>query len=389
MNRVGLRREDKDRWERRAPLVPRDVVDLVAEDITVFVQPSLMRAFGDEAYATAGAALREDLSDCEVILGIGEIPLDYVEPGATYLLFSHTPKTRAPNRALVKRIVECGATLIDYELITSEDNKRLVFLGRHAGYSGAIETLVALAQKYETAAIRSPLARLEPLHNYRDLDEALSVLAEIGEEIRQDGLDERIAPLAVAVLGYGHVSEAVQQVLNALGVEWIDPAQLTRLEANASRHAIYAALFKEEHMVAPIDSMRPFALSEFYDHPERFHSVVATYLPHTSAVITTYFWEPGFPGYVPDQTLAELAASYCMPMHVIGDITSDTGVCVDASRHFSHALRPFVTALAQARLDALSLDQSGLPRILQRACIVWRGQLSERFDYLQSSLLPE
>jgi alpha-aminoadipic semialdehyde synthase len=53
-NAIGIRREDKNRWERRTPLTPAHVDALVKQGVSVFVQPSTLRIFPDAEYARAG-----------------------------------------------------------------------------------------------------------------------------------------------------------------------------------------------------------------------------------------------------------------------------------------------------------------------------------------------
>ena len=91
MRKVGIRREDKDAWEARVPLVPDDVKGLVARRrATICVQPSAQRVFADDAYAAAGAAITEDLDDCDVVLAVKEIPHDVVPAGQDVrLLLAH------------------------------------------------------------------------------------------------------------------------------------------------------------------------------------------------------------------------------------------------------------------------------------------------------------
>ena len=55
---LGVRREDKNKWERRVPVTPQNVSDLVKKGIHVIVQPSNRRCFTDEEYVRAGAVIR-------------------------------------------------------------------------------------------------------------------------------------------------------------------------------------------------------------------------------------------------------------------------------------------------------------------------------------------
>lgn len=92
---LGIRREDKNRWERRAPLAPPHVQHLTQNGIRVIVQPSNVRINTDEEYAEAGAEIAEDLSPCNVVLGVKEVPIAKLLPNRTYMFFSHTIKVVA------------------------------------------------------------------------------------------------------------------------------------------------------------------------------------------------------------------------------------------------------------------------------------------------------
>ena len=93
---IGIRREDKSVWERRAPLTPAHLQDILQthKDIYFVVQPSQKRVFSDYEYEKAGAILSEDLSQCSLILGIKEVPLEKLMPGKTMMYFSHTIKVK-------------------------------------------------------------------------------------------------------------------------------------------------------------------------------------------------------------------------------------------------------------------------------------------------------
>lgn len=432
MNRIAIRRENKNHWEKRAPLVPDDIVDLVARDISITVQPSEHRTFPDAAYTTAGAALRENIDDADLIMGVKEVPAEYFDRPAAWFYFSHTIKGQPQNMPMLQALMDSGSTLFDYELITNEQGQRLVFFGRHAGYAGAIETLVALSRRWEARGLNSPFTRLQQPYRYTDLAEALSVLEEIGQQIQIDGLPQSIAPLRIAVMGYGNVSDGVRHILDALPTKWHEPEDYLNLGPDASRHQIHATVLREKDMVEPRDETASFDLQNFYDHPDGYRSAVHRYLRTSTAVIPTYYWDERYPRYIPNADLKRLAQADDLPLEVIGDITCDiqgsveptirpaspgepvytfdplTGehhdgvgtegvaimavdnlpceLSVDASHHFSAALAPFIPTLAQSDLLADSLEESGLPPVLQRACIVWRGRLTDSFENLQDPL---
>ncbi len=85
---IGVRRETKNRWERRAPLAPSHVRTLTRKGLSVVVQPSRMRIFTDDEYERAGAIIQEDLSVASLIVGVKEIPIDSIIPERTYVFFT-------------------------------------------------------------------------------------------------------------------------------------------------------------------------------------------------------------------------------------------------------------------------------------------------------------
>lgn len=92
MNRIGIRGENKGKWERRVPLVPGDVEGLVGAGVPVSVERSPVRAFAPEGYAEAGARVVDVLDDVDVIFGVKEIPVEHLREGKAHVYFSHTIK---------------------------------------------------------------------------------------------------------------------------------------------------------------------------------------------------------------------------------------------------------------------------------------------------------
>ena len=105
MKTIGIRREDKNAWERRVPLVPADVADLLRDnDLAVVVQPSPIRVHADAEYAAAGAVVAEDLSPADVVFGVKEMPLHELRDGRTYLYFAHVIKGQPYNMPMLSRL---------------------------------------------------------------------------------------------------------------------------------------------------------------------------------------------------------------------------------------------------------------------------------------------
>ncbi|UCF69276.1 MAG: hypothetical protein JSV80_08370 [Acidobacteriota bacterium] len=433
---IGLRREDKSDWETRVPLVPDDVRMLHEEHgIEFAVEESPIRVFTDAEYAATGARLAPDLRDCSIILGVKEVPPDKLEPGKAYLYFSHTIKGQPANMPALRRLLELGCTLIDYERIVDDRGRRLVFFGRFAGLAGMIDTLWALGQRLKHEGLETPFSLVKPAHRYQDLGQFEREFRAVAEAIRAGGLPDSLRPFVCGFAGYGQVSQGAQQIFDQLPVEQLTPEQLLKAPSSArnatSATTCYKVVFREEHLVRRKDASSPFALQEYYDHPERYAAAFFPFVEHLNVLVNGIYWEPKYPRLMTREQLHELYSGKPPRLRVVGDISCDIdgslacttratdpgnpvyvynprsgetrdGIAgngpvvlavdmlpcelpVDASRYFSRSLRPFVPGLAHADLSG-SFENSNLPPELRRATIVFRGALTEPYTHLAEHL---
>ena len=149
-----------------------DVKKLVNNGIEVFLQPSPIRIFSDKEYIDVGASISEDLSSCPLILGVKEIPINFIEEGKSYVFFSHTIKGQDYNMPLLQAMMDKKTQLIDYERIVDEKGRRLIFFGRHAGLAGMIDSLWALGQRLDSEGIKNPFSKIKKTFEYRGLENA-------------------------------------------------------------------------------------------------------------------------------------------------------------------------------------------------------------------------
>ncbi len=433
---IGIRREDKNRWERRVPLTPENVSVLVSgQHLEVRVQPSPIRVFPDSAYVDAGATLAEDLSGCRLIFGVKEVPPALLVPGAAYVFFAHVAKGQEHNMPMLGRLLELGCSLVDYEKIVDDRGRRLIFFGLQAGHSGMIDTLWALGRRLEAEGMRpNPFANLRPAWRYATLAEAQTAVSEAGEAIRREGLPGPLVPFVCGFTGYGNTYRGAAEVFDLLPAHEIQPDELASLAADPAprRDRVHKVVFREEHTVAPVSRWDRFELQDYYLHPEKYRPVFERHLPHLALLVNCVYWEPRYPRLVTKEALARLYAGSEPPkLRVVGDISCDVlgsmectvrctdsgdpvyvwdtvagrdvpGVAgrgpvvlavdnlpcelpADASEHFGEMLLPFVPALARCDWDApiASLD---LPPEILRAVIVHRGKLAPAFAYLESHL---
>ena len=84
--KLGVIRETKIPPDKRVPLTPKQCRELSdrCAGIEIFVQPSDYRCFSNEEYREKGIELKEDLSDCDVLMGVKEVKIDALLNNKTY-----------------------------------------------------------------------------------------------------------------------------------------------------------------------------------------------------------------------------------------------------------------------------------------------------------------
>ena len=428
MRSVGIRREDKDLWEARVPLIPDDVGRLTSSGSAEFIlQPSAQRVFAADEYVRAGARLDEDLSACDIVLAVKEIPLELFAPGKTYAFFSHTIKGQPYNMDMLRRLMELECQLIDYERIMDEHGKRLIFFSRFAGLAGAIDALWALGRRLDWEGLApNPFAALGQTHKYPTLAAALAAIREVGARIAGDGLPAQLCPFVVGITGYGNVSLGAQEVLDALGAVAVAPADLDGLFAGpAPRRAVHKVVFAEHDMVARRDATAPFALDEYLQRPELYEGAFERRLPRLTVLLNCVFWDAPYPRLVTKAAVRRLYAAAPPLLRVIGDVSCDIEGSVEltlkethidapvyvydpeaggiadgfegkgpvvlavgnlpcelsreSSEAFSAALSPFVPALADTDFS-VPYAQLRLPPELRRALILHHGDFTPGYE---------
>ena len=431
---IGIRREDKNKWERRVPLTPAHVAALVNQGLSVVVQPSAIRVFSDAEYRKAGAVIQEDLSSCSLVLAVKEIPKELFIPGQAYLFFTHTIKGQPYNMPLLQRALDVGCTMMDYEKVTDEHGRRLIFFGRYAGQAGMIDTLWALGQRLKHEGIRTPFLKLEQAYRYADVTQVHAALKDIGRDIAEEGLPREITPLATGFVGYGNVAQGAQDIFDLLPHREVSPGQLKAAVGNhaADQPPLIKVVFKEVHTVRPKEQGHAFQLNEYFGKPELYETIFPQYLPYLSVIVNAIFWTPRTPRIVSIDDLRKLYQAEAQPrLRVIGDISCDVrgGVectlrCTDtqdpvfvyrvkedravlgvegmgpvvlavdnlpcelpkdASEAFGTMLMPFVPQLVGADYS-VPLDKLSLPKLFLKAVITHQGSLAPDFVYLNECL---
>ncbi len=434
-NVIGMRRETKDKTQRRAPLAPREVRWLVREKgIRVLVYPWDRRIFSDEEYRRAGAEITEDLSEANIIFGVKEVAPSWMLPEKPYVFFSHVIKGQAYNMPLLRHILDTKVSLFDYELVKDRKGKRTIAFGDFAGYAGLIDSIWALGKRLDAEGIRHPFGRMRYATSYKRLDEARSDLRRIARHIRTKGLPASLSPFIVLVTGYGRVSTAAMELLKLLPIEMIDAGDLDALMSRGrfSRHVVCVVQTKKSDLYTRRGKPGSFDLHEFNRHPDRYRERFSELVPHASMIINGIYWEPRYPKILTKRFVRALFARERSPrLRVVGDITCDIGGSIEitvkatteqapvfvyrasdgravtgvrgrgpvvlavdklptelpleASSSFSEALAPYVPGLARADLTR-PLHALSIRTAFKDALIAHRGKLMPAFAYLKKTL---
>ncbi len=170
---LGIRAEDKNKWEKRSPLIPVDATELMKnQKVEIVIQSSSQRIFNDSEYSSAGLEVLSDIDKADIILGVKEIPVKHIRKNKVYVFFSHVIKGQSYNMSMLQRIMDLNCTLIDYERIVNEKNQRLISFGRFAGLAGMIDTFWGLGQRVQIKSIETFFLKIKQAIEYNDLDEA-------------------------------------------------------------------------------------------------------------------------------------------------------------------------------------------------------------------------
>ncbi len=391
---IGLIKEGKVPADNRVALTPQQCqwLQKTFPDVKIIVQPCPSRCFKDREYAAAGIELSDDLSNCNLLLGIKEVPVSQLVPGKHYMFFSHTKKKQPHNQKLIKAMIENKITLIDYECLEHEDGQRILGFGFFAGVVGAHNGMMAYGQR--TGQFH--LCRVGECGTYKSLIKNYFQL--------------KLPNIKIAVTGNGRVSSGILEILNLLDVREVDPEDYL---AKAFSYPVFVHLKGAnlyEHKTT-----KTYGRDDFHHNPLNYKSKFKSYLPQTDIVMNGTYWDKNVPQLftwedmlVPGfrvQTIADVSddVNGSIPCN-LGDSTIEhpvygvdvisrqmidpyqqSGVDVmavgnlpnelprDASTYFGDQLIKFILP------DLVSKGSD----IITRATILENGQLTTRFEYLR------
>jgi len=342
---IGIRREDKNEWERRVPLTPGAVKLLKQKyGIRTVIQPSERRVFTDTEYLNAGAEINESLAEADTVFAVKEIPISLLEEGKTYVFFSHTVKGQPYNMDLLRAMIDKRVNLIDYERVVDEKNKRLIFFGKYAGLAGMVETLYGLGQKLMLQGFDTPLMKIKQAFEYGSVEEAKEHIRGIGKEIADNGFPSGLAPFVFAFAGYGNVSRGAQEIFDQLPFKAVsvDVLDLNYENFAADNYVFYKVILKEEDLVKR--KTGNFDLNEYSAHPEEYVSRFQEYAENIKVLVNCIYWTEKYPRLLTRDYLRAQGALLKYPnLRVIGDISCDIDGSVEITHKVTMPDNPFFT----------------------------------------------
>jgi saccharopine dehydrogenase (NAD+, L-lysine forming) len=394
--KIGIIREGKVPPDNRVVLTPRQCAFLMRNyAVQIVVEPSSIRCYPDAEYVNEGVAVTNNLSDCDMLLGIKEVPITQLMPDKTYFFFSHTVKKQVYNRTLLQTVLQKNIKLIDYELLTDDHGLRLIAFGRYAGMVGAHNGMLA----YGTRTGAYSMMRMKDLHDYAQARKMYQTI--------------QLPPVRVVVTGTGRVASGAVEVLRDLGLKQVTPSNFLNKNFNT---AIFTQLSAREY-VERKDGLS-FKKIDFYAHPNRYKSSFAPFYQKTDIFINGIFYDKKAPMFF---TLEEMQQP-AFKIKTIADISCDlmpyssvpstirATTIAEPFYGFDPVLNQEIAPFQEKSIDMMTIDNlpNELPRdaseffgtqfmdnilpeilkakdsiVLHRATIAEKGKLTEKYHYLQ------
>ena len=398
--KIGLLKEGKIPPDNRVALTPSQCkwIKKHYPQVEVYVESSPDRSYSDDEYKRAGIEVCNDLSHCDILLGIKEVPVATLIEGKTYLFFSHTKKKQPYNQRLLQTILEKGITLIDYECMEHEDGQRIIGFGFFAGIVGAHNGMMAFGNRtgaYTLDRVYKQKSFKELIHCYFGL---------------------RLPNIKIAVTGSGRVAHGVLEVMNLMEVIEVEKEEYLSREFS---YPVYVQL-KGADLYRHREKGN-YNREDFHNHPEDYDCLFEDYVSPTDILMNGVYWDVNVPRLFNLKKVSEPD----FRIKVIADITDDTNGSVPINlgdqsiedpvygvdRFTFQKTPPYhpnsVDIMAVGNLpNELPRDASKyfgeqlikyiLPdligngsEVIERATIVKKGKLTEKYEYLTDYALGE
>lgn len=395
MIKFALIKERKTPPDRRVVFSPEKLKEALKQfpEAVFKVESSDIRVFTDEEYRKAGFEVSQDVSDCDVMLGVKEVPIPALIPNKKYFFFSHTIKKQPYNKDLLRTILKNNIELYDHEVIVKENGHRLIGFGRYAGLVGAYNG-------FRTLGLRDGLFDLPKAQNLADLKSMLAALDKIS-----------VPPIKILLTGSGKVAHGAKEILDHLKIKKVDVSQYLNIEFKEPVYCLIDVLDYNKALDGEKGSNQ-----EFYIHPEKYTSNFMRFAKVSDVFIAGHFYGDGAPVFF----TREQADSPDFRIRLIADISCDINGPIASTIRPSTIAYPFygfdpktgseVDFRQEGAITVMAVDNlpCELPKdasegfgemflkhvipaffnedkdaILSRAKMTENGKLTARFQYLQ------
>ncbi|MBZ9631226.1 NAD(P)-dependent oxidoreductase [Salegentibacter sp. LM13S] len=316
MIRFALIKEEKTPPDRRVVFSPNKLKELVEKfpEANFKVQSSDIRIFNDQEYRDAGFEVTGDISDCEVLLGVKEVPLPALIPNKKYFFFSHTIKKQPYNRDLLREILKYNIELYDHEVIVKESGARLIGFGRYAGLVGAYNG-------FRGIGLKENLFNLPKVESLPDLNAMLAELDKI-----------EIPSIKIVLTGVGKVARGAKEVLDHLGIKKLSVEDYLEFE---EKEPVYCNIDVLDYNKKKDGSKGNH--QEFFKEPEKYDSNFLRFTEVSDLFISGHFYGDGAPVFL----TAEDAKSKDFRIKYIADISCDIDGPIASTIRPSTIAEPF------------------------------------------------
>jgi saccharopine dehydrogenase (NAD+, L-lysine-forming) len=295
---IGLIREEKVPFDKRVAFTPLQCLEISQRfpNTEIIVQSSSHRCFPDEAYIALNIPVQESLSECNILIGIKEVPPPNLLPEKIYLFFSHTKKGQERNRPLLQEMIRKNITLIDYECLTDDEGSRVIGFGRFAGVVGAYNGILGYGKKFG----------LYHLIQAYELDGIPELHLELRKVI--------LPAVKIIITGGGRVANGASEIMGILKIRRVTPYEFL----NYTFHEpVYTHLHSKDYNSAKDGS--PWNSQHFYSHPEKYKSQFNRFSSACDLLLHCAYWHP----QAPELFSRDEMKSSNFNISVIADITCD------------------------------------------------------------------
>ena len=295
--KIGVIKEYKSPPDKRVVFSPEKCVETLQKfpQVEFFIEKSDIRCFSDSEYEEMGLKVVTDLSNCDVLIGVKEVPIEKLIENKKYFFFSHTIKKQPYNKKLLQQIIKKNIELFDHETIVDNNNNRLIGFGYYAGVIGAYNGLRAYGLKNHTFSIPKAI-------DLKDRQEFNSILKSLS-----------IPNMKILLTGKGRVGSGTKEVLDFLKIKEVSAQDFINETYNES---VYVNIDVLDYNYS--DSIEN-TVSNFYNYPEKFRSTFSKFLSVSDIYFAGHYHNPKAPKLI---TLDDIK-NPDFNVQVIADISCD------------------------------------------------------------------